>query len=254
MDWIHALILGLIQGITEFFPISSSAHLKIGKAIFGVSIGTGDSFFDLSCHLGTFLVLVIYFRRELFYLLFRDQRCVLPFIVALLPLFPLYWLLKPVSYLFSGPEYLGFCLMGTGGILFISSVIFNRNQVKKELSLKDALWIGFFQALSLLPGISRSAITIGAALWRGLPASKAVQFSFLLSLPTIFGGIFIELLNTQQKMVPLTHCFIGFFAASITGFGIINFAIPLLEKGVFKPFSRYCIIIGVLLIMYSIYL
>ena len=247
MDWFRALILGIVQGLTEFFPISSSAHLKIAKIFLGIQ---GDTaLFDLFCHLGTLVALVAYFRHTLYNLLFRTQNRLIFFIVALLPLIPFYFFLKPVREALSKPEYLGLCLVGTACILLFASRFVLK--AHRDLSIKDALWIGTFQGVALIPGISRSAATIGAGLWRGIGPAEAVEFSFLLSLPAIAGGTFLELLKSKTHLlempVSLTHCFIGFVGSAIVGFMTIKIAIPLLQKGILRPFAWYCLIAGILI-------
>lgn len=250
MHWLHALLLGIVQGVTEFFPISSSAHLKIVKDFLGVQ---GETVvFDLFCHLGTFLALLFYFRKTIRDLLFRNPRQMIPFIIALLPLVPFYFLLKPVREFLSRPEFLGYCMMGTAAILFFSARF--ALKAKKAIDWKDAAWIGTLQGVALIPGISRSAATIGAGLWRGAGADQAVRFSFLLSLPAIAGGTFLELIKAKTPLatlpIPLTQCLIGFFAAATVGFLTVRFAISLLERGVLRPFAWYCLIAGIVLTLY----
>ncbi len=251
MNWLHALFLGLIQGITEFIPVSSSAHLKIFKTFFNIPTGEETVLFDLFCHLGTLLALVVYFRKDIVNLISYPRRLI-PFMAALIPLVPFYFLMKPLRDALSNPKLLGFCMMGTAMILFAASLL--RKREKKEFGIKDSLWIGAAQALALIPGISRSAATIGAGLWRGAPPHEAVRFSFLLSLPAIAGGTFLELIKVKSHLtslsVSLPHCLIGFTAAAIVGLAAVRFAIPLLQKGVLRPFAGYCLIAGILLSLY----
>ncbi len=253
MNGLHAALLGLIQGVTEFFPISSSAHLKVFKTFFGIPTGEETILFDLFCHLGTLLALIIYFRKDILNLISYPRRLI-PFMVALVPLIPFYFLLKPVREALSKPEYLGFCLIGTAAILYGASLL--HKKVKETLNLKDALWIGTFQGIALIPGISRSAATIGAGLWRGATPFEAVRFSFLLSLPAVSGGTFLELMKSKSHFssaslsATLPHCLIGFATAAIVGLVVVRFAIPLLQKGVLKPFAGYCLIAGILLSLY----
>ncbi len=251
MNWLHALFLGLIQGVTEFFPISSSAHLKVFKTFFGIPTGEETVLFDLFCHLGTLLALIVYFRRDILEF-FYYPRLLIPFMIALAPLVPFYFLLKPVREALSKPEYLGFCLIGTAAILYAASLL--QREATAKFTNKDALWVGTFQGLALIPGISRSATTIGAGLWRGATLTEAVRFSFLLSIPAVSGGTFLEFIKAKSHLssmpVTLPHCLIGFATAMIVGLVVIRFAIPLLQKGVLKPFAGYCLIAGILLSLY----
>jgi undecaprenyl-diphosphatase len=251
MNWLHAVFLGLIQGITEFIPVSSSAHLKIFKTFLGLSTGEEMVLFDLFCHLGTLLALIIYFRKDILEFFFYPRRLI-PVVVALTPLVPFYFLLKPVREALSKPEYLGFCLIGTAAILYGASLL--QKKIKARMTIKDALWIGTFQGIALIPGISRSAATIGAGLWRGATPTEAVRFSFLLSLPAVSGGTFLELLKAKSHLASMSfslpHCLIGFATAAIVGLLAVRFAIPLLQKGVLRPFAGYCLIAGILLSLY----
>ncbi len=251
MNWLHAFFLGLIQGITEFFPVSSSAHLKIFKTFFEIPTGEETVIFDLFCHLGTLLALIYYLRRDILEFFYYPRR-LLPFVVALVPLVPFYFLLKPLREALSKPEYLGFCLMGTAAILYGASLI--QRKVKAKLTHKDALFIGTFQGVALIPGISRSAATIGAGLWRGATPAEAVRFSFLLSIPAVSGGTFLELMKAKSHLatmsIPLSHCLIGFVTAAVVGLAAVRVAIPLLQKRTLRPFAGYCLIAGILLSLY----
>ena len=249
MSWLHALFLGLIQGVTEFFPVSSSAHLKACKTFFNLPTGEETILFDLFCHLGTLFALIYYFRRDILEF-FYYPRQLIPFMIALAPLVPFYFLLKPLREALSKPEYLGFCLIGTAAILMGASLI--QKKMKAKFTYKDALFIGTLQGIALIPGISRSAATIGASLLRGATPSEAVRFSFLLSIPAVSGGLFLELMKAKSHLtsMPLTHCLIGFATAAATGLIIVRFAIPLLQRKVLRPFAGYCLIAGILLTVY----
>ncbi|NGX60008.1 MAG: Undecaprenyl-diphosphatase [Chlamydiae bacterium] len=238
-----ALLLGLMQGLTEFFPISSSAHLKLTKMLFGVH--EVPVIFDLSCHLGTLIALLWFFKRDITHLLTRDRSKLIYFLIALLPLVPIYFFAAPLREMASKPELLGLFLMVTGGILFIGQKI----QIKKKGGLfRDVLVIGTMQSAALFPGISRSASTISAAKVLGWNAKEAVRFSFLLAIPTILGGNFIEMAklwkNGEMVQILSLNCLLGFFSALIIGMMMIRFAINWLEKGKLKVFAWYCLTIG----------
>ncbi len=246
MDWIKATILGLVQGCTEFFPISSSAHLKIVKSWLGISTGEETVLFDLACHLGTLLALVIYFRKDLWNLFFVKPRKLLLYIIALLPLLPAYFLLKPIRLWASQPHFLGACLLITAVLLFVAQKM--RKGSSESPTWKDALWIGSLQSVALVPGISRSASTITAGVWRGLNVSEAVRFSFILSIPAVAGGAFLELLKIEkQTAFDIPTCAIGLGVSALVGLGIVRIAIPFLQKGNFRPFALYCLIVSILL-------
>lgn len=244
MNWLHALILGVVQGCTEFFPVSSSAHLKIVKSWLSIPAGEETVFFDLACHVGTVIALCYYFRRDIGELFLQPRKFMLYF-VALIPLVPAYFLLKPVRMWASQPEFLGACLLITALILFAA------HKMKKKTNAvpgwKDALWIGTAQSFALVPGISRSASTITGGVWRGLDTRAAVRFSFMLSIPAALGGTFLELLKIKDVPFDTTTCSIGLGVSALVGLGVIRFALPLLERGVFRPFAWYCLIVAILL-------
>jgi len=244
MSYLHALILGLVQGVTEFFPISSSAHLKLMKT--ALNIGEVPVIFDLACHLGSIIALVWFFKREILNLFVKDRKGLLYLFLALVPLVPSYFFLAPLRKIASDPHYTGYCMMVTGCFLLLGQKI----RIKaKGGKLRDALLIGTMQSAALIPGISRSASTISCARVLGWSPKEAVRFSFLLAIPTIVGGNFIETLQLWKKKEILylnSECLIGFAAAFLAGIVLIRFAIGWLEKGNLKHFAWYCILLGIL--------
>lgn len=253
MSWLEAVILGLLQGMTEFFPISSSAHLKMARLFFGMESSEGQVMFDLFCHLGTLVAIFVFLKNEILNLFHSERKKLILLCIALLPLIPCYFLLKPIRDIMSEPQYLGMCLLATSGILFLGYKYRLRrpgnSSLKRQIS--DVLWIGAMQSTALIPGISRSASTISTARILGWETTKAVRFSFLLSIPTIIGGNCLELLkitlssSPHSLTIPFSFCVIGFVTACITGLFIIRHAIALLETGKLKPFAWYCLIIGI---------
>jgi undecaprenyl-diphosphatase len=261
MSWLHALILGLVQGCTEFFPISSSAHLKMIKSWLQTPTGEETVIFDLACHLGTLIALVVYFRKDLWEICVLQPKKLLLYSVALLPLVPAYFLLKPVRLWASQPHLLGACLLITALLLFAAQKL-SQNPSPQKLtptpsqkpSWKSALWIGALQSVALVPGISRSASTIAGGVWQRLTVSEAVRFSFILSIPAVAGGAFLETLKLTNHTVlsfDASACAIGFGVSALVGLGVVRIAIPLLQKGVFRPFAWYCLIVAILLTVVS---
>jgi undecaprenyl-diphosphatase len=252
MTWIEALILGIVQGATEFFPLSSSAHLKLVKLFLGFE--ESNQIFNLSCHLGTLAAVVFVFKNELFSLFSTERKKLLTFFLAMVPLIPGYLLLHPFLGSISSPFFLGIFLLVTGGILFLG----NRFQpIEKNRPYRHALYIGAAQVLALIPGISRSASTICCARALGWLPKDAVRFSFLLSIPTILGGSSLELFRLFYLKLPLNislfSCLIGFSSAFLIGMMVIRFSLHLLEKGVLKPFAWYCLFIGTLTLLFFSY-
>jgi undecaprenyl-diphosphatase len=249
MSLIEEFIFGLLQGVTEFLPISSSAHVKLAKLFFHIESSESQVIFDLVCHLGTLFALIFYIRQEIGQI-FRSERYKLRLLfVAMLPLIPCYFLLKPLRDFVSGPHYLGICLMGTALILFLGQKWKIQKHPPGKQTLRDVLWIGAMQSAALIPGISRSASTISCAKILGWEAREAVRFSFLLSIPTIIGGNCLELLKiylSQERpdSISLPACFVGFATSFLFGFLIVRFALSFLEKGNLKPFAWYCLCFG----------
>lgn len=256
MTAIEAFFFGLLQGLTEFLPVSSSAHLKLAKIFFGIQSSEKDVFFDLLCHLGTLFALLFIFRQEIQSILFCNRRKLLHLFAATIPLIPFYFLLKPLRQFASDPHFLGICLLITALILWIGDKIrFSKSPVsskKKEWS--DLLWIGTSQSFALIPGISRSGSTISCAKILGWTPKEAVSFSFLLSIPTIIGGNLLELVKLKDTSLPtlpsLSCCLIGFSTAFFFGLLIGSIAIPFLEKGNLRPFAWYCAAIGLFATLY----
>lgn len=257
MSVLQSLLIGLVQGLTEFFPVSSSAHLKLAKILLGISESGGNVIFDLACHLGTLLAVLYFLRLEIKEILLKDRRKLALLILGTLPLIPFYFLLKPLRDWASNPHYLGMFLILTAGILFIGQ----RVRLKSERAasfkghIKDALWIGTMQSVALIPGISRSASTISCAHILGWEAKDAVRFSFLLSIPTVIGGNCLELLKMAlSKSTPVafstSSCIIGFLASATMGFFMVGYAVRFLEKGNLKPFAWYCLGLGILTTIY----
>jgi len=249
MNSLIALLLGLMQGLTEFFPVSSSAHLKLIKMFLGIK-GV-PVIFDLACHLGSLGALVWFFKAEVTRIFKSDRKKLRYLFVALVPLVPSYFLLAPLRELVSKPEFLGTFMMGTGCILFAGQKL----RIKKTGGpLRDALLIGAMQSAALVPGISRSASTISAAQVLGWNPKDAVRFSFLLAIPTIMGGNFFEIAKLWKKghiadLMNL-HCFIGFAVSLFVGLLVIRFAIKWLERGKLKGFAWYCLAAGMLVNIY----
>lgn len=247
MSLIEAFIFGLLQGLTEFLPISSSAHVKLAKLFFHVESSESQVIFDLVCHLGTLAALLIFLRQEIVRILREDRRKLLLLFFALIPLIPCYALLKPLRDFASQPQFLGVCLMGTALILFLGQRW--KMEKKPTRQVRDVLWIGVMQSAALIPGISRSASTISAARVLGWDASEAVRFSFLLSIPTIIGGNCLELLkivasHEAPPPVSVPACAVGLLASFGFGFLVVRFALSYLERGNLKPFAWYCFALG----------
>jgi undecaprenyl-diphosphatase len=241
MSFFQAIILGIIQGITEFFPVSSSAHLKLAKMVLGVRDGQHLLYFDLLCHFGTLLALIIFLRKDIWDVL-KDVRKIAIYFLALIPLVPAYFLLKPIRLIASEPQYLGFALMFTGALLFAAT---QKREIKTSKKWPAVLCIGVMQTMALIPGISRSGSTISMGRFCGWHWREAARFSYLLAIPTILGGELIETMKGHSVEGVGAACYAGGFIASfVLGLGAVRFIFWIYETEKVKPFAWYCLGLG----------
>ncbi len=256
MTSFEAMLLGLLQGLTEFLPVSSSGHLALGQAVWGIQ--TGNITFEVIVHFGTLLAVITALRARIINLvvgcLRRDGAswhtiCLL--MVGSIPAGVVGILFKDMlKATFASPIAVCGFLIATGCILW--STRFARGD-RVKITFLDAILIGFAQALAVLPGISRSGSTIGMGLWRGLDGREAATFSFLLSIPIIFGATALEvgnLLAHPPQMNALWSLLIGAIVAYISGVFAIRWLLSLLSGGHFTQFAYYCWLIGLIGIAY----
>lgn len=244
MNLFQAILLGLVQGLTEFFPVSSSAHLKLARSFMGID---GDLFFDIVCHSGTLLALLIFLHKDVLEVLKSIRKMAL-FTLALIPLVPGYFFLKPIREMLSSPAYLGWALLCTGAILFAAAKKKGVTDLKKW---QHVLCIGSIQTVALIPGISRSGSTIAMARFLGWNWQEAAKFSFLLAIPTILGGEFLEIVRGEQATYVSFGCYVGGFFASF-GLGLlgVRFIFWVYENEKVKPIAWYCLGIGLLALVF----
>lgn len=256
MTTVEALFLGIVQGLTEFLPVSSSGHLTFIQALFGFRDLQGFIIFDLICHLGTLLAIFCVFYQDI-YLSFKNKTKGGQIVLATLPLFPLVLLLKPIKNLFNQTEFLGFFFMLTALLLYVG---IRFGSQLPETSLKkhrwrDALIVGTFQAVAILPGVSRSGSTISGARLLGWSPQEAITFSFLLAIPAILGGTTLEILQLTLKPHPLPEInslnyAAGFFTSFFVGWGTLLLLKQLAAKQKFMYFVWYCLAIGIFAAFY----
>lgn len=258
MTVIEALILGLIQGVTEFLPISSSGHLELGQIMLGMKDLHQYLLFDLVCHLGTLLALLWVMRSDIRLLLMTKNQTLWLIALAIAPLVPCYFLFhSAIKTIYSLPQYLGFFFLFTSAILFLGEkyAVKRPETISAKRSYCEAIFIGCAQAIAIVPGISRSASTMSAAKFLGWERDKAARFSFLLSIPTISGAIFLEILKvvhsegSQPQVSPLAY-FSGFISSLIIGGIVLQWFLNLLKKKTFKPFAWYCLFLGIITLFY----
>lgn len=261
MTWFEALILGIIQGLTEFLPISSSGHLEIGKFLLGGSeIPEESLLFTILVHGATALSTIVVFRKDIadiFRGLFRFEnneefQFSLKIVISMIPaVFVGLAFEDLIENLFSGNLLLvGTMLIITGLLLFLAD---RAKSTEKKVSYTGALIIGISQAIAILPGISRSGATISTSVLLGIDRSKAARFSFLMVVPLIIGKISKDLLDgtllAQQDSYFVLS--VGFIAAFIAGLFACTWMIALVKRSKLKYFAFYCFIIGTISLIFQ---
>lgn len=270
MTLLQSIILGIIQGLTEFLPISSSAHLVITPYLLGWQIPAQAAFiFDVLVQLGTLLAVILYFRKDLYRILVAVIDGLLhrhPFsepmsrlgwmlILATIPAVVAGLLFKdPVERTFGSPVAVALLLLVTALFLVVAEVVGKRNRQFETISWKDALVVGLFQAISLLPGISRSGSTITGGMIRDLERPAAARFSFLMSVPVMLGAgtlAIIDLIQLPDFTVQLPTLLAGFITSAIVGYLSIHWLLAYLVKRRLYLFAIYCVVLSALILYIS---
>lgn len=246
MNILQAVILGIVQGFTEFLPVSSSGHLVLLQKIFGIEEPTLT--FNIVLHLGTLIPVFIVYFKDIVALIIRPfQKMTFLLIVATLPAVIVtltFSKLEMLDDLFTSGNSLAIGFVITGIFLLVSDNIMEGGKNSKNIKYKDAVIIGIFQAIAIAPGISRSGSTITGAIFNKLDRVAAAKFSFLLSIPAILGAAVMETKPIVTGEVQMDTIFnlptlFGFIAACLTGFLAINFMIKLIKKCKLRYFSYY---------------
>ena len=251
MSFLDALFLGILQGLTEFLPVSSSGHLVLAQELVGVS-DPGVAF-EVVLHLGTLLSVLVFFRKQLFSLIaslyskdmVQERRMVGYLILGTIPAGFVGLLFEDFfDRVFSNPALTSVMLLVTGLLLFISRFF---KSGRKEIGLPSALIMGVGQALAIFPGISRSGSTIVAGMMTGVNPSKAAEFSFLLAIPAIGGAALLkagELLSLQSSL--WGPYLLGLILSFVTGLGAVYAVLAAVRRGRFEFFAYYCFAVGLL--------
>nr|BFF38934.1 undecaprenyl-diphosphate phosphatase [Tenacibaculum mesophilum] len=263
MDLLEAIILGIIQGLTEFLPVSSSGHLELAKALFGdTSVPQESLTFTVVLHAATALSTIVVFRKEIadiFRGLFQFQwneemQFSVKIVLSMIPAVVIGLAFeKELESFFGGKVLLvGFMLLVTAVLLLLADKAKNTN---KSVSFKSSVIIGISQAIAMLPGISRSGATISTSVLLGVDRTKAARFSFLMVVPLILGKVAKDILSgdinfQSSEIVPLSA---GFVAAFISGLLACTWMIALVKKSKLSYFSLYCAIVGLIAIGYSLF-
>jgi len=262
MEIIDAIILGIVQGLTEFLPVSSSGHLELGKAILGDnSIPEESLLFTVVLHFATALSTMVVFRKDIWDIIkgilkFQwndDLQFVVKIVLSMIPavIIGLFFEDK-LEQLFGGNILLVGCmLIITAALLLMADRAKNTN---KKVSFKNAFVIGISQAIAMLPGISRSGATISTSVLLGNDKTKAARFSFLMVVPLIFGKIGKDVLSgdLSYDTSNFTILSVGFIAAFISGLFACTWMIKLVKSSKLSYFAYYCVVIGLIAIIYAL--
>ena len=248
MNWIEAVILGIVQGLTEFLPISSSGHLVLMQHL--LAINHPGIFLEILLHMGTLLAVIIYYYGDIKVMIIdgfnnrNDSRnyiyCI---VIATLPTVIVGFLINSKIESIFMTSIIKYTFFITG--LIIGSTYFVNSKNKKNVVLISALFIGIAQVFAILPGISRSGITIATALIIGIKNYQAAKLSFFMSIPVLIGAMLMQLININPDSIILSiPLFIGFISSFITGYLVIHWLLSIIIKGKFYIFSIYCFFIS----------
>lgn len=275
MTYFSAIFLGLIQGIAEFLPISSSGHLAFFQEVVAI-FDTGDEsiFFDVLLHLGTLAAVFVAYWAEIKALVLEfftmigvrklpkgqkpdrlSRRMILFIILGTLPLFLILPVKDYVEGLYQNPIFIGCAFLGTGLILFLSDRLSRGSKTIKNASLVDVLLVGCGQALATVPGISRSGTTISVGLARGFSREFAVKLSFLLSIPAVLGANILSLIDAVKEGIDwslMPVYLVGVAVAAVSGYLAIRLLKYISQKGSFGGFAYYCWGIGLVTLILSL--
>ena len=275
MTYFSAIFLGLIQGIAEFLPISSSGHLAFFQEVVAIfAVGDESIFFDVLLHLGTLAAVFVAYWAEIKALVLEfftmigvrklpkgqkpdrlSRRMILFIILGTLPLFLILPVKDYVEGLYQNPIFIGCAFLGTGLILFLSDRLSRGSKTIKNASLVDVLLVGCGQALATVPGISRSGTTISVGLARGFSREFAVKLSFLLSIPAVLGANILSLIDAVQEGIDWTLMPVylaGVAVAAVSGYLAIRLLKYISQKGSFGGFAYYCWGIGLVTLILSL--
>ena len=254
MDTLQAILLGIVQGITEFLPVSSSGHLQIAKELLGVELENNITF-DVTLHAATVLSTIVVLWQELWRLVkgcfsrrfTEEQAYVLKVILSMIPAGVVGVLFADqIEAFFSSLWFVGLMLLLTAALL--SFAYYAKPRQKSEISYRDAFIIGMAQAAATMPGLSRSGSTIATGLLLGNEKSSVAHFSFIMVIPVILGKMLLDILSGEMAAmaVPTEALVSGFLAAFISGALACKFMIEIVKRGKLIWFALYCAIVGLI--------
>lgn len=273
---LSSIFLGLVQGISEFLPISSSGHLSLFQHFFGLTGIDENLFFDVLLHLGTLIAIFVYYWKDIVDLLKElvrlistlfgsdkagkkpaqpsggkgklanltpDGRMIVMIIIATIPLFIVLPIKDRVEAMYGNTIFIGCALLLTGLLLFASDRMARGRKTARNATMVDALVVGFGQAIAVVPGLSRSGTSISAGLFRGFQRKFAVRFSFLMSIPAVLGANIISIKDAVEAGIDsaaMPGYIVGTIAAAVSGYFAIRLVNLLADKGKFGSFAYYC--------------
>lgn len=266
MNEIQALILGLVQGLTEYLPVSSSGHLTIGQEILGIT-SEDNLTFDVAVHVATVLATLVILWKEVVWLVagvlklkWNDEmRYAVNILVSMIPVGIVGVFFKDyIEDIFgSGLLIVGCCLLVTAALLAFS--YYYKPEQKAEIGMKDAFVIGLAQAIAVLPGLSRSGSTIATGLLLGNDKAKLAQFSFLMVIPPIMGEALLDVMKAIKHGteavagdISMSALAVGFIAAFVSGCAACQWMVNIVKKGKLIYFAYYCVVIGIIAIVYGL--
>ena len=247
MDFLDALILGILQGITEFLPVSSSGHLVIGQKLLGINV-PGNAF-EVILHIGTLMSILVVFWPDIHRLLgdikdYNTRIYIFTLLLGTTPAIIVGLLSKDqIASMFDNTHTVALALIVTGIILISSKWFLNK---KSDLTLIKGFNIGLAQALAIIPGISRSGVTICTGLMMGLSTKEAARFSFLLAIPAISGAGILTAMDIDKISLGMDVIFVGFLSSFLVGWAALKWLLNLLKTGKFHWFGVYCLLLGII--------
>ena len=277
VTYLQAIIMGLVQGLAEFLPVSSSGHLVLSKFILGAELGT-SALFEILLHVGTLLAVFVFYWKDVlnlikeglllikdFFLfvfkrkkfdLYLDRKMVVFIIVASIPTAILGLLMEAFleDLFLSSVVAVGFALLVTGTMLMLIRKMPKSDKTLEEMKGRDAFTIGLVQGIATIPGISRSGSTVTAGLFCGLDKEFAFRFSFLMSIPAILGAAVLKMMdvNIADLTANAGPYAVGMIVAAVVGYASIRWLKNLIQKDQFHYFGYYCLAVGLISIVYGI--
>lgn len=270
MNILQAILLGLVQGLTEFLPVSSSGHLVLVQKLLGVNPETDFVLFSVLLHFGTLLAVVIAFWSDIRQLVIeffrwigdgfkiRNQpyrRFLVMLLITIVPMFAVLPVKSYVEEAMSSTLLVGIMLLVTAALLFLSERFSHGRKTERDATWLDALVVGIMQCFAVMPGLSRSGTTMVGGLLRGFSREFAVRFAFIMSLPVILGANILEvgdaLASSPVVPTPLYIYIVGVLVALVSGLAAIKMVKFVAKRGNFRPFFVYCVLIGIVTIVLS---